>query len=121
MEGMFDVEADELLTLARSWLNAPPMTGIKGATGRYAPDQRAYLLTKQTDEISFAVNANGESPIYNLAIVIKQWGSSQTAKLTVNGNHVQARQGVFKDTDGTETMTIWVELRGQEKILINIK
>jgi hypothetical protein len=121
MEGMFDGETDELLTLARSWLNAPPMTDLKGASGQYAPDQRAYLLTKQTDEISFTVNANGESPIYNLAIAVKQWGSSKPARLIVNGNHVQTRQGVFRDTDGSETMTIWVELRAQEKILIILK
>ncbi len=121
LEGMLSRDPDDLLALAKSWLTAPRIVDLKGADGEYAPDQRAYVLTKQKGEITFLIEANEESPLHNLAIVVKNWENHQLARITVNGNAVESKQGVFRDTDGTKTLTLWMEVNEQKRTDIKIK
>ncbi|MDB4584558.1 LamG domain-containing protein [Draconibacterium sp.] len=115
MEAMLDKEFDELVLLAKSWLNAPQIVDLKGAEGEYAADQRAYLLYKKENEISFTIDADMERPLVNAAFIIKNWNSSTPANLKLNGNPKSNKQGIFRDTNGAKTLAIWVELTGYEK------
>jgi hypothetical protein len=121
MEAMSDKTEEDLLLLAKSWLNAPQPVNLKGAEGEYAPDQGAYVLTRKERDVSFSIEASNESPLVNLAVVIKKWGSNREAQVLVNGGSVQSRQGIFRDTDGTKTLTLWIEVNEQKRIDIKIK
>lgn len=115
MEAMLDKEFDELVILAKSWLDAPQIVNLKGAEGEYAADQRAYLLYKKENEISFTIDADKQRPLVNAAFIIKNWNSNTPANLKLNGKLKSNKQGIFRDTDGTKTLAIWVELADYEK------
>jgi len=116
LEGMSDQPAATLTRLARSWLNAPPLTAISGGTAQgYAPAQRAYDLQWAGGPMEFAIAADDEHPIENLCFQIKGW-KSRTTQAVLTINHVSQvpgrnfRQGVNIDTDGTYTLIVWVGL-----------
>jgi hypothetical protein len=124
MEGMLNLKPTELVPLARSWMRAPEMADLKGAKGAYDPTQRAYVLQGESDNMSFKINSSKKSPVYNLAFVVKNWGGKSAAKVKVDGKALNAgsefRQGTFRDIDGTDTMTIWVEKQSAEPVAIEI-
>ena len=116
MEAMLDQEFDELVTLAKSWLLAPQIVNLRGAVGKFAPDQRAYVLNKEEGDISFSIEASEENPFLNAAIILKSWDSKKEAVLMINGKALPTKQGIFRDTNGTKTLAIWVEFAANEKI-----
>jgi hypothetical protein len=124
MEGMLDWKPKELVPLARSWMNAPKLSNLNGAKGGYDPSQRAYLLGSPADKIELTIEASKQSPMINPAFVIKNWGDKSAANLLVDGKSLEAgpglRQGTFRDTDGTQTMVIWLEERSTKPISIQI-
>jgi hypothetical protein len=124
MEGMLDWKPKELVPLARSWMNAPKLSNLNGAKGGYDPSQRAYLLGSPADKIELTIEASKQSPMINPAFVIKNWGDKSAANLLVDGKSLEAgpglRQGTFRDTNGTQTMVIWLEERSTKPISIQI-
>jgi hypothetical protein len=111
--GITDLPAAELKYLNRSWNQAPALTGVTGAESKgFEKGQRAYVLTRKSKKISFALSGSEDSPILNPCFVIKNWGSDRTARLLINGKKMDAggtvRQGVIRDTDGTQTLVIWI-------------
>jgi hypothetical protein len=124
MEAMLDWEPKDLVPLARSWMRAPKLSEIKGAEGEYDPAQRAYLLNAQTGNIELTIVASKKNPMINPAFVIKGWGDKSEASLFVNGKMVSMdsnfRQGTFRDTDGSQTMVIWVEKRSTKPVSVAI-
>ena len=47
----------------------------------------------------------------NVCFGVRNWGGRGAAEVLVNGRKPsEQRQGTFVDTDGTDTMIIWVEL-----------
>jgi hypothetical protein len=124
MEGMLDLQPKELVPLARSWMRAPDMVLLKGAKGVYDPAQRAYVMTRETDDISFKIEGSEQRPVFNLAFVIKNWGDKTPVKVKLDGHELETgssfRQGTFRDTDGTQTMTIWIEKKSTEPVTFEI-
>jgi hypothetical protein len=124
MEGMLDWKPKELVPLARSWMRAAKLSELTGAKGAYDPAQRAYVLSSPGAQIKLTIAASKDSPMINPAFVIKGWGDTSNAKLTVNGKSLKSgpgfRQGTFRDTDGTQTMTIWVEERSTSPVTFSI-
>lgn len=120
MEAMLNKPFDELVVLANSWLNAPPIVNLKGAAGNYAPDQRAYLLEKKEDEISFTIDADKEHPLDNVAVIIKKWDSNAAANIKVDGKLITNKQGTYRDTDGSKTLAVWIELACNKKVEFTI-
>jgi hypothetical protein len=121
MEAMLDVESRDLLVLAKSWLNAPEMAELKGGEGIYLPDQRAYLIKKTGNEISFSIDADEDSPLANVAFIVKNWGSNKKAKVQVNNEDVKNKQGVFRDVNGTKTLAVWIETKENQRTDFIIK
>jgi hypothetical protein len=124
MEGMLNLKPKELVPLARSWMRAPEIVDLKGAKGGYDPGQRAYVLNNESGKISFKIDCSKKSPLYNVAFVIKNWGDKSEAKVKVNGKELAPdsgfRQGTIRDTDGTDTMTIWVEKKSTKPVVFEI-
>jgi hypothetical protein len=115
MEAMLDLEPMELVPLARSWMQAPKIKDITGGTGSYDPAQRAYILKPESATVSFKIDASKQSPLYNAAFVIPKWGDVTTAKVKINDNEVKPdsgfRKGSFRDTDGSKTLVLWVDIK----------
>jgi Concanavalin A-like lectin/glucanases superfamily len=84
---------NDLVELARSWLR-PPKLELKSlgfASGGYAMDQRAYVLMRTSatsdSDVIFKLEASEDSPIFNPALVIKDWGE-RGVRLKINGHSV---------------------------------
>jgi hypothetical protein len=128
LQGMTDKEADKLVPLAKSWLQAPKMRIISDAYrgGLYDQSERAYLIEKtDTGHLTpckFVVEASKDSPLLNPAIIIKNWGS-QLSTLSINGqNKVHGenfRQGIRKGPVG-EDLIIWIRLDRQKPVKIMV-
>jgi hypothetical protein len=92
LEGMSDAGVPELASLARSWENPARLTidaaGFSG--GEYDPSERAWIIerTAAKSSLAFAVAASPESPVENLAIIVKGWGEGD-ASLEADGRRLR--------------------------------
>lgn len=116
MEGMSDQPPAVLLSLAKSWLNAPAVTHLSGGTSQgYDMSHRAYGFQWGGSPLEFQIAASEDNPIHNLCFEIRNWkGRSAKASLKVDKVAQAAgpdfRQGVAIDTDGTCTLLVWLGL-----------
>jgi len=120
LEGMLKQEPLDLIPLARSWIQPPLLSAVKGCTGNYDQAQRAYVFNTEADEISMTVLANEESPVENICMIFKQWNSKQSANVSIDGEEVECKQGIVRDTDGSYTLLIWIEKQADEPLDIEI-
>ena len=121
MEGMLNWDPEQLVPLARSWINAPEINDMVGVTGEYDPAQRAYVLEKKEANISFSITASEESPLVNLAVILKNWGEKDMAEVFIREKEVECRQGIFRDTDGSKTMAIWIGINENSRVEFTIR
>ncbi|MCP4311763.1 MAG: LamG domain-containing protein [Bacteroidetes bacterium] len=123
--GITNLPAKKLKDLNRSWNFAPALSNISGAEGNgYEKGQRAYVLTRESNKISFNLDGSDDSPILNPCFVIKNWESDTEARIKINGNKQTAdskvRQGIIRDTDGTRSLVIWIEQKSDKKASYDI-
>jgi hypothetical protein len=116
MQGMLSMEPSELAVLANSWINPPALENPKGCSGVYNKAQRAYIIQPDAQKLSFTLACSESTPLYNAAIIVKNWNRNSDASLTVNGIKQPVKQGIFRDVDGSKTMAIWFEKTAMEKI-----
>jgi hypothetical protein len=121
LEGMLNQAPLELIPLAKSWIQPPLLSNVKGCTGNYNKAQRAYIFEKEADEISMTVLANEDSPVENICMIFKQWNSKQPAQVHIDGNKVDCKQGIVRDTDGSYKLLIWIEVRSSEPVDIEVE
>jgi hypothetical protein len=90
----------------------------------YDKRQRAYLIKKESDELSFNLNGSEKNPVMNPCFVIRDWGNQPLAHLEINGEKqvpdTNFRQGIIRDTDGTKTMIIWIKQKSYKRISYKI-
>lgn len=116
MDGLSRKSPAGLLFLAKSWLS-PAKIHVVGrgySNGGYDPTQASYLLMNSergrpaTLKVTF--DASQSSPIYNPAIVIKDWGELG-ARLAINGKPVSwgksYRMGLIHRLEGTD-LVVWI-------------
>ena len=125
--GMTDQPAASLGPLSKSW-NSAPVAALQGAGfegGAYDKSQRAYVFTRtdgKAGELEFTLDANGESPVYHPAFVVKNWGS-RPVRLTLDGQDIPRgkdfRFGHHKTVDGTD-LVVWVKIQVSEKTNFNL-
>ncbi|MEN9470079.1 MAG: hypothetical protein RL630_1812, partial [Verrucomicrobiota bacterium] len=77
--GMTDQPVENLAPLSRSWNSAPAVTlaGSDFESQGYNKNQRAYVFKctdPKVDKLEFTLDASNDSPIQNLAFVVKNWG-----------------------------------------------
>jgi hypothetical protein len=129
LQGMTDKKADELVPLAKSWLQAPKMTITSDAYtgGTYDKSERAYIIEKtdpgNSTPCRFTLEASKDSPLLNPAIIIKNWGS-QLSTLSINGKKIKHgkdfRQGIRKGPLG-EDLIMWIRLDKQKPVKITLE
>jgi len=122
LEGLTTDSAVESIPLAKSWLSAPTLASVSGATDHgYDKAQRAFVLSATSTSASFTINASSDNPVVNPCFVIKNWGPMKTAVLSVDSVPVplvEFRQGLVTDVDGTEKMVIWYEFESTSPVEI---
>ena len=115
MEGMTNQPAASLVSLAKSWLQAPliePLADCQDAA--YVPAERAYHLTATGVAPSVRIAASAASPLVNLCLVVKDWPNPADAPalLLIDGVAQPAgadfRQGIVRDTNGNPMLVGWV-------------
>lgn len=129
LQGMTDLPATELATITRSW-DSPARLVLKsdGFTGgEYDPADRAYHLESRTSpargSLDFTLEAAPQSPVYNLALVVKDWGR-QSATLTLNGEEIplgnRFRLGINQRLEATD-LAVWIEARSEKPLNVTLK
>jgi hypothetical protein len=81
-------------------------------------------MKKGSDELSFKLNGSEENPVLNPCFVVKNWGSKPLTYMKINDEKVvpdkNFRQGIIRDTDGTQTLVIWINQKSFEKVSYKI-
>ncbi|MCK5640850.1 MAG: hypothetical protein KAJ19_08635, partial [Gammaproteobacteria bacterium] len=129
LQGVTDKQADKLVPLARSWLQAPKMKITSDAYkgGIYDQSERAYLIEKtdprNSPSCTFVLEASKDSPLLNPALIIKNWGN-QLSTLSIDGKKIKQgkdfRQGIRKGPFG-EDLIIWIRLDKQKPVKIKVE
>ncbi len=125
--GVSDRPIAEHVELARSW-NRPPeikMSGNGFSSNGYSRDERAYLVSRNAGEVGpleFELAANEDSPVYNPAFVVKNWGQAEV-KLRINGKMIQRgkafRYGYRRRLEGTD-LIVWLRIESKVPIRMAI-
>jgi hypothetical protein len=125
--GMTNQEASTLVDLAKSW-NKPPKMNLKGDDYEnlgYDYTQRAYILVakNQGANIELEFDATAEKPLFNLALVVNDWGGEETA-LKLNENYVPKgkdfRTGIEYDAEGNMKLVVWIKHKSHDKTWISL-
>ena len=125
--GMTDLPMEQLVTLAKSW-NYPPQLEVSGdlEDRGYDRGQRAFVLKRSapsTGASKIRVVASKDSPVYNPALVILDWGVSD-ASLTINGEEVAAsprvRIGHRHGLEGSD-LIVWMEHEATEPFELTLE
>jgi len=98
----------DLIPLAKSWIQPPLLSNVKGCTGNYDKSQRAYIFETESDDISMTLLATEDSPVENLCMVFKHWDSKQEVSVMVDGKQAKNKQGIVRDTDGSYKLVVWI-------------
>jgi hypothetical protein len=125
--GMTDLPMEQLVTLAKSW-NYPPRLEVSGGLEDrgYDRGQRAFVLKRSapsTGASKIRVVASKDSPVYNPALVILDWGVSD-ASLTINGEEVAPSPRVrIGHRHGLETsdLIVWMEHEATEPFELTLE
>jgi hypothetical protein len=127
LNGMTNKKAGEIVSLAKSWLNAPKMMisseGFAG--GLYDEAEKAYIIAKTTKRhsaLELEIKGSEESPVINPAFIIKNWGK-ETARISLNGKPIRqqdsVRQGTRSTLDGDD-LIVWLKIESKENIRLSL-
>jgi hypothetical protein len=124
--GMTDLPMETLVTVARSW-NAPPRLELgPGFEDRgYDRGQRAFVLGRTggtAGALRIGVAASADSPVYNPAFVVADWGTAGAA-LAIDGKPVaeggEFRVGHRHRLEGSD-LVVWLRLQATAPIEITL-
>ena len=123
--GLSNFSVDDIAHLGQSWLNAPSISNSSGIISHgYDKSERAYKMASTSGNMSFSVDASSGNPGFNPAFVIKKWGRDKPVCLSINGEDLKDgsdfRQGIIVDTDGTETLILWLNKKFTSQLEIII-
>ncbi|OVE74752.1 hypothetical protein BVX97_06515 [bacterium E08(2017)] len=124
LHGMTDKPVEDLIPLAKSWVNAPILE-IEGKTyssNGFEPAERAYQITNTTNKegkkLELRILADEEHPIVNPAFVINNWGHSNAA-LKLDGKKVKQgntfRLGHRQTLEGTD-LIVWIRTESTKPV-----
>jgi len=118
--GMTDLSMEKLVTVAKSW-NHPPQLEVSAGLEDcgYDRGQRAFVLKRSddsTDELKITFAASSDSPVYNPALVILDWGTSGAA-VAIDGEQIaQGSKLRIGHRHGLESsdLIVWIEREATE-------
>ena len=125
--GMTDQDPASLVELAKSWNRPPSMNLIgDGFTSRgYDYTERAYVLDTKDQEASIELefDASDHNPLYNLALVVNNWGGQELA-LRLNEKDIASgkdfRTGIEYDVEGNMKLVIWIKHKAKNSTRVTL-
>ena len=117
---------DKLVSLARSWQNAPELT-LKSDGYHYDGyeiKEKAYILTNTSEQkdLNLSIKAGPERPFLNPVFVIKDWGKSD---VVVKVDDESLKQGedfrVGYEGTNTDNLILWLKTESDKTIKLTIK
>ena len=125
--GLTDQPIEKLAPIARAWLGPPSLTVTRGPFKNegYSRDQRAFIISceDKTEALELEIDASEESPVFNPAFVIKDWGEDD-ARLKIDGTEIELgknfRLGHYRRLEATN-LIVWVrtEITKPVRIIIS--
>jgi hypothetical protein len=126
-----------LVPLGRSWLQAPALesfVGINPESQSYNRAQRAYMidLSAQNGQknLQFTIAANSQSPVFNPAFVINNWGKNEVG-LEIDGTNIPRgrhfRYGYYETMeldDGRiwkNVLVVWLNKKSETPVKLILK
>ena len=124
--GMTNKSAETLLALAKSWNRPPGVTLLNDAYGGMGYDytQRAYVFRPDKGgDLQVTFNANPDSPLDNLAILIEEWDGG-TPDLKLDGEIIPEgkayRTGIEYDVEGNQTLIVFLKVKVAESTKVEL-
>lgn len=120
--GKDSTSTSELMRLANSWYNAPSVTFDDTAVftgGKYKKTERAFKFQRVSGKkanLSFTINADSASPVYNPAFVINGWGTDST-QLFLDGS---AFSGEYYVGYEGNNLVVWMEYQASTDVDISL-
>jgi hypothetical protein len=126
--GMTTEPITSVLPLARSWNSAPAVSSVSEGfhSDGYDAYQRAYLFRRTGDTgkaLEFTVDASERSPVVQLPLVIRNWGSNAaTVEVVGQDNTVpkNLRTGRISTLDGDD-LIVWIPVQSTSPLRIRIR
>jgi len=129
LHGMTQQDVDDLVPIAKSWDQAPKLdlAGSGFTDSGYDKTQRAYVLTRtgkdKVNPLSIELAASEESPLFNPAFVITNWGEGDI-ELKLNGKALECgedyRVGHRHQLESTD-LIVWVRYESEKPTEIEIE
>jgi len=126
--GMTTQPIDSLLPLARSW-NYPAEVKLNSTHFKfygYDQYQRCYNfenISETNEALEFDIMGSPNSPIVNLACVIKNWKGSN-ANIEIHGKNavqgVDYKIGYLPELD-THNLVVWINITSSSEVNVKIK
>lgn len=125
MDGLTTMSASQLLPLAKSWIS-PPQLRVESGDSRgdgYDPAQRAYVLTNPNNgaptRLRLTLEASSASPVFDPAIVIRNWGDGGVS-VQVDGKPAKTvRIGHIRRLEGTD-LVVWMARQSTTPLRIEL-
>ncbi|MHC5075913.1 MAG: LamG domain-containing protein [Planctomycetota bacterium] len=123
MEGLSNKSAEELMPLAKSWLNPAQIEAVSGCkSAEYDRGQRAYVIEASDDKIVVKIMGSEDSPIINPAFVISNWQGD--ASVTIDGDQLESGEDYrigHPTTVVDKDIIIWIEGETEEEVELIIE
>jgi hypothetical protein len=125
--GMTNEDPADLVDLAKSWNRPPEMKVLgEGFTNRgYDYTERAYILDTEDQEanIKLEFNASNDKPLFNLALVVNNWGGGEVS-LQLNEKDIASgkdfRTGIEYDVEGNMKLLVWIKHKAKAKTKVSL-
>ncbi|MFC1738531.1 LamG domain-containing protein [Planctomycetota bacterium] len=126
--GMTDKTIQELVVVAKSWVQSPELA-IRGqgfSSQGYDISKRVYKLTREETAgelpLEFELLGSSESPVFNPAFVVKNWGSAD-ASLEIDREHLKLgrnfRFGHIHKLQGSN-LIVWIRKESTKNVNIKL-
>ena len=127
LHGLTRDRARDLVPMARSWLNPPPLeVRSSGVTSRrYNPLERAYVLdcADGTAHLALRVESSRGSPLVNLALVVRNWGGPEAPVVRIDGQAVERGsdcRAALRETLESRDLVIWLRLAAEAPVELTL-
>lgn len=126
--GLTERPFDQLIHIARSWLNPPSvvLSGQGFSFLGYDRSERAFKISKSNEiansSLEMEIKASQESPLFNPALIIMNWGEEKP-ELRIDGKLITPgktfRYGYNYRLEGTD-LIIWLQFESVSPCLVQI-
>jgi hypothetical protein len=128
LHGLTNESPQALVTLAKSWLHAPPLeiASAEFASEGYDREQRAFVISRKKGKsgsgLRLSISASTDSPLVNPGLVIKNWGDREP-QLRIDGKRMiwgpdfrYARVRLLEE----DNLVVWIKLQSVKPTILEL-